>query len=240
MEKTMTKKEINAGEFVEGLFNFLLKAAADPPWIVKNRTGTWPIAEFPVIEQMIQQGASFRNEAAEKVEKSYSERREDIKAVLEKRRKCLEAYTTRKRSAAAVEKDRFVVAGRVTDKATGVGLPNVAVVAYDMDRKYDDRLGSTRTDVLGYFQIDYTFKDFKDSGEGMPETYIEVLGEDEKALYTSPKSFVQKTGKYKYLDIKLKGADIPGSLRAGTKIDPAMQARLKVLDRLKRRLASGV
>ncbi len=239
MEKSK-QKNVNLGDLARGLLGFLQEAATAPPWIEKKKTGKWPEAELSILQQMTTNLALGHGEATEKVNASYYKRCEDIKEVVGKRRERLEAYAGRRRVAVASEKDKFVVAGRVTDKTTGVGLPNVKVNVFDMDRKYDDRLGSTHTDALGYFRIDYTSADFKDFGEGMPETYIEVVGEDEKTLYTSPKSFVQKAGKSEYFDVEVEGTAVPSSLAAGTKIDGSLGERLKVLDRRKRRLSSRI
>jgi hypothetical protein len=236
MEKK-TQKGIHLGDLARGLLGFLQEAAAAPPWLEKDKTGKWPEAELPTLKQIAAQLADGRNKAAEEVEERYRRRRDDMKEAVQKRRKRLEAYAGRKRVVIAGEEDKFIVAGRVTDKTTGVGLPDVQVNAFDMDRKYDDRLGSTRTDVLGYFRIDYSIAQFKDFGEGMPETYIEVVGEDEETLYTSPKSFVQKAGKFEYFDARVPGAKVPRSLAVGVKIDRSLSERVKGLERRKRGLS---
>ena len=222
-----TQKNVNLGDLARELLGLLQKTASTPPWTVKEKTGKWPEIEQPIIQQMALQLASKFDEATEKVNESYIKRGEDIKQV----------YAGRRRVAVVNEKDKFIVAGRVTDKTTGVGLPNVKVNAFDMDRKYDDWLGSANTDELGYFQIEYTSAQFKDFGEGMPETYLEVIGENKKILYTSPKSFAQKAGKSEYFEVQVEGVDVPTSLAAGKMISGSVEERLKTLDRRKRFLA---
>lgn len=230
------KKTMNIEELTQGLLRFLQKAAALPPWVERRKTGVWPKAEISEFKKITTQLVEVRDKAVEDLEKSYKERREEIMEVVEKRRERLEAYTKRRRQAIHTEEDKFIVAGRVTDNKTGVGLPNLNINAFDLDRKYDDRLGSARTDAFGYFRIEYTSTDFKDFGDKMPETYIEVLGEDGKALFTSPKSFVQKAGKAKFIDAAIEGDKVPASLEIGEKINRSVDYRLKGFERRKRTL----
>ncbi len=167
----------------------------------------------------------------------YTARRQSVKAVVAEREKRLRAYATRERVVVPVEEDKFIVAGRVTDKATGVGLPNVKVNAFDLDRKYDDRLGSARTDALGYFRIEYTAADFKDLEDQKPETYIEVLDDKNNAIFTSTKSFVQKAGKSEFIAASIDGSKVPLSNALGVKIGRSVDRRIATFERRKRSLA---
>ncbi len=56
----------------------------------------------------------------------------------------------------------FKIWGRVLDKGTGKGLPNLIVAAFDKDLFIDDPLGSVITDKNGYFEIHYGTKDFRE------------------------------------------------------------------------------
>jgi hypothetical protein len=120
-----------------------------------------------------------------------------------------------------------------------VGLPNIKVSAFDLDRKYDDRLGATRTDALGYFRIEYTAEDFKDLGDKTPETYIEVLGDDGELLFTSAKSFIQKSGKCEYIAAKVSGDKVPHSLEQGRRIYESINKREREFKRRERILRRG-
>jgi hypothetical protein len=112
------------------------------------------------------------------------------------------------------------------DKKSGVGLPDVIVKAFDMDRKYDDLLGSTVTNKDGYYQVEYTTKDFKDLFDKKPETYIEVLDQEGHTLYTSPKSFVLKSGKQEIVDAEVDGKKLAASLDRGKAIQAARKIDL--------------
>jgi len=224
------------GGLARGLLRYLQESAVAPPWVERKKTGAWPKAEISELKQMTLEMRESLGKEAEKVDQRYKARRDGIKDVVEKRRERLEAYTKRLRQVVPSGKDRFVVAGRVMDKATGVGLPNLKVNAFDLDRKYDDRLGITRTDALGYFRIEYTSADFKDFGDKMPETYIEIIGEDGGVLFTSPKSFVQKAGKTKFIDAPVDGEKAPNSRTIADKINLSVKNRLNRLERRKKTL----
>lgn len=148
--------------------------------------------------------------ATEAVTQRYSQRTEAMKAVVEERQKRLESYAQRLRQHVSAEPGRFIVAGRVTDEVTGYGLPNVRVRVTDLDRQYDDVLGETRTDILGYYRLEYEASDFQDRDES-PETYIEVIGEEDKVIFTSMKSFVQKAGGSAFISAVVDGKHVPAS-----------------------------
>lgn len=154
-------------------------------------------------------------------------RSHNIKEAHVKRSNRIEAYAVRKRSVVPALKGKFVVAGRVMDRETGVGIPNVRVKAFDLDRRYDDILGDTRTDVLGYYRIEYGEKDFKDLFDKKPEVYIEVQDEDGKSLFTSTKSFVHKSGKVESIDARVDGSTLPSGLAQGLSLRQAIDKRLQ-------------
>ena len=225
--------------FTAGVKTIIREIAAAPPWQEKRRSGKWPIPDVAPIKRLSDAVAEQHSKAQTQIDGQYAGRRKAVDQVVQKRRQRLEAYTKRTRKTIPKEEDRYIIAGRVVDKASRVGLSNIKVSAFDLDRKYDDRLGSTRTDALGYFRIDYSADDFKDLGDKTPETYIEVIGEDGQVVYTSKKSFIQKAGKSEYLEVKLKGEDVPRSLAQGRKIDASIQLRLKAFDRCRLLSAKG-
>lgn len=136
----------------------------------------------------------------------------------------LQAEAKEKPSIVRKQENSFVVSGRVVDEKTGVGLANVMVSAFDMDRKYDDLLGRTVTDKDGYYQMEYTAADLKDIIDRPPDTYIEALDVEGRTLYTSPKSFTPKLGKHVIFDVPLDGDKLAASLATGKDI----QARREV------------
>ncbi len=85
----------------------------------------------------------------------------------------------------------FQVTGRVYEAESGLGLPNLFVKAFDKDLFKDDELGETYTNNEGYFEIQYSEKDFKDLFEGVnPDLYIVVKTPDRSTvLYTNKKNY---------------------------------------------------
>lgn len=168
---------------------------------------------------------------------SLKTRSEALQQSVEFRRKRLEAYAKRKRVAVPAKEDRFVVTGQVVDQATGQGIPNVTVRAVDMDRKFHDLLGVTRTDALGYYRIEYTEADI-DEADKKPETFIEVLGDEEQVLFTSPKSFIEKASKTETIDASINGNQVPDKLSLGQSITRFVDNKINRFEN-KRRLMEG-
>lgn len=236
----MSTKGTNLKALFDGMLETLEGSIKSPPWRVRYQSGQWPEQRSAELEGLQQQLSLQRSDGQKKVAERYDERREEMFNVVEERRRRLEAYAGRTRQVVAPQADKFIVAGRVTDQASGVGLPNVKVSAFDMDRKQDDHLGNARTDALGYFRIEYTEADFRDSGEEpRPETYIEVLGKDDKVIYTSTKSFVQKAGEAQFVKVEVDGQTLSRSLDAGRRIDASVRLRLDGIETRKRLLSTG-
>lgn len=235
IENTVDLKKL-AGGFLD----FLDRAAENPPWLEKKKTGKWPEMDIPELELFNREIKLEQTRNEDVIETRFKERRELMEVIVTKRNKRLEAYAKRGRKAVPKEKDKYIVAGRVVDRKTRTGLPNMRVNAFDLDRKYDDRLGSTRTDALGYFRIDYKTEDFKDLGDKTPETYIEVLGNDGEALFTSTKSFIQKADKSEYITAPVDGEKVPDQFSQGKKIKLSIAKRSKVFTKRQRILLKGV
>lgn len=171
--------------------------------------------------------------AAAEVNARYRERATALRDVLVQRQQRLEAYAGRQRGTVPTDPELFVVAGRVTDEATGSGLPRVRVRAIDLDRRRDDLLGEVRTDALGYYRLEYRAADFRERDEN-PETYIQVLDEEGEVLFTSTRSFVQKAGKSAFIPAAVDGARVPASRRMAGKVDDAVAARRRDFQRRRR------
>jgi hypothetical protein len=105
-----------------------------------------------------------------------------------------------------------MVAGRITDKQSGVGLPNVALNVFDLDRKHDDLLGRTRTDDQGYYRLEYTAADVDDRRDRKAEIYLQVLDDADAVAHQTPRSFFEKAGPVVELDAAIDGAKVPASL----------------------------
>jgi hypothetical protein len=76
-------------------------------------------------------------------------------------------------------------------------------------------------------------------GDKLPETSIEVIGEDGEAVFNSLKSFVQKAGKTEFIDAAIEGDKVPASLALGQTISRSVNEYIKGFERRERILARG-
>jgi len=85
-----------------------------------------------------------------------------------------------------VEKERgFRIYGKVIERETGKGIPNLIVEALDRDFIFDDRLGSVTTDKDGNFEILYDREDFQELFFDLkPDIYLRIRRPDGKLIYT--------------------------------------------------------
>jgi predicted flap endonuclease-1-like 5' DNA nuclease len=80
----------------------------------------------------------------------------------------------------------FRIYGKVVEKQTGDGIPNLTVSAFDKDVFFDDSLGSVRTDKNGNFEIRYSSKDFKELLSGKrPNIYLTVADTRGKVIHST-------------------------------------------------------
>jgi len=81
------------------------------------------------------------------------------------------------------------VIGRVVEQGSGRPLQGLLVRAYDKDWIFDDKLGDTRTDADGRFEIAYSEEQFRDLEETLPDLYLRVYdGTGKKLLFSSEKA----------------------------------------------------
>jgi hypothetical protein len=113
------------------------------------------------------------------------------------------------------KRDSFILSGRVTDKESGVGLPNVRIKVFDTRRQFDDVLGGTRSDQYGYYHVEYSAQEFPVLFDKKVRTAIEVLDDNGKPLYTSRPGFVPRAGKHEVMDAAVDGGKLEASLTAG-------------------------
>ncbi len=161
----------------------------------------------------------------EESERRLTGRARELQGVIAQRQQRLEAFAKRKRIGVPAKKGRFVVAGRIADRETRRGLPNVTVKAFDLDRKRDDPLGHARTDAFGYYRIEYDESQFADRDK-LPELYIQVVDTKKNVLFTSTKSFVQKAGAVENIDAEVDGSQLPESRSLGEVVNRTVDARL--------------
>ena len=210
-------KLIGAEKIAEVIQTDFTKVAAEAPELIralaKNRqvlTPTEKLSAFAGLRADLKNVVEETGAQHREMRKKHSEQLQDA---IEGRAKRLEAYAIRKRTVIKPKADAWVVSGQVADKSSGNGIPNLIVRAYDMDRVVDDYLGTARTDALGYYRIEYTEAVFKTREEGKPEVFILVLDDDNNTLYTSPKSFVEKSGTVQKIDAQIDGSQVPGKMK---------------------------
>lgn len=179
-----------------------------------------------------------RDGAAAVTREVYAARAEAVAGLLEERQRRLTAYAVRERALVPPVEGRFVVAGRITDAATGVGLPDVRVEAWDLDRRQDDFLGETRTDALGYYRVEFGPDQVNDP-DGIPETYIIVFDEQGEQLFHSTRSFIDKSGPAANISAAVDGRRVADSLDRGTKVALSVNRQVETLE-VRRQVAPPV
>ena len=216
---------------VQGYVDDLRAAAESPGDAPAQSAGNERLRESA---RLVEAG---RDQAMADLNATYRARTSAMEAVVAERERRLEAYAMRQRQAVPADPNRFIVAGRVTDQVTGHGLPHVRVRATDLDRRHDDVVGEARTDALGYYRIEYTAAVI-DERDQNPETYIEVLDNEGKVLFTSTKSFIQKAGQSAFIPAAVDGWKLPTSQRMAEKVARSVARRRQDLARRGRVLTS--
>lgn len=101
------------------------------------------------------------------------------------------------------------VIGTVVEEESGRPLPGLRVRAFDKDLVFDDKLGDTRTDAAGQFEITYTEAHFRDLNETLPDVYIRVYDESgEKLLFSSEKAVRRSAQLIERFDVKIPKAKL--------------------------------
>lgn len=193
------------------------------------------VARVRTLASEIRQG---QDEAAAATREVYAARAGAVSQMLEERQRRLTAYAVRERAMVPPVEGRFVVAGRITDAATGVGLPDVRVQAWDLDRRQDDFLGETRTDALGYYRVEFGPEQVNDP-DGIPETYIVVFDDAGEELHRSTRSFIDKSGPAANISAAVDGRRVSESLERGTKVALSVNRQVETLE-VRRQVAPPV
>jgi hypothetical protein len=142
----------------------------------------------------------------------------------------------RERTLARAE-GKFVVAGRIVDE-NGAGLTGVRVRAFDLERKHEDLLRETGTDMMGYYRLEYDESDFKDLADKKPEMYIEVLDEESQQIHTSTEGLIHKAGEVGVIDVTLDASKVPRSQALSEMITRLMADQVRSLEHRKQALDS--
>lgn len=98
------------------------------------------------------------------------------------------------------DKDIWIGQGRVVDE-NGEGVSGLLVRLFDMDRRYDDKLGAALTNKDGNFQITYRVQDFREGDEPGPDLYLLVTDQEKNVLYTSEETIRFDAGRVETFDI---------------------------------------
>jgi hypothetical protein len=112
----------------------------------------------------------------------------------------------------------WLVYGQVFDIA-GTPAKGLHVRVFDHDRKYDDLLGETETDIHGDFTFIYHERDFAAPGKKLPELYVMVYDNKGKTLHSSRDKIRFEAGKSEYFVIRLG----KGTKSTATKTKPAVK-----------------
>lgn len=106
----------------------------------------------------------------------------------------------------------FKLTGRVYDTENKVGISNLVVEAFDKDLLKSDKLGQTKTDHDGKFEITYTEANFKgilEKFEGNPDLYIVVKTSDlSQVLYSSEKNIRNDASTNEHFDVPIPNATL--------------------------------
>lgn len=114
----------------------------------------------------------------------------------------IKTQSSRVKSWHKVRPHEWVVFGTVVD-AENKPASGMTVRVYDRDRKYDDLLGESETDANGDFSIVYHERDFKESGENLPELYVMISDAKGKLIYSSRDAVRFNAGQSEYFAIRL-------------------------------------
>jgi hypothetical protein len=116
--------------------------------------------------------------------------------------------------------NEWIVFGTVTN-ADGSPAPGLRVRIFDKDRKYDDLLGDTESDVNGDFWATYHARDFQETGENFPDLYVMVTDASGAVVYSSRDNVRYEAGRSEYFDIRLGARPSP----VGRRKAPVRQAK---------------
>jgi hypothetical protein len=98
--------------------------------------------------------------------------------------------------------NEWVVFGTITDPQ-GKPAAGLTVRVFDRDRKYDDLLGETETDESGSFSVIYHERDFKETGENLPDLYLMVSDTNGEVIFSSRDKIRYEAGRSEYFAIRL-------------------------------------
>jgi hypothetical protein len=154
---------------------------------------------------------------------------ERLGQALDARARWVEAYAQRKRSAVPARKDRFVLAGRIVDRATGAALPNLVVAVSDREKRAARAVASTRTNALGYFRIEFTQRQLEELAEKHAVIRVDVRDPAGGAIETVAGAITPKPGAVEFRETAVDGSKCAASLAQGLALRESVSLQLKRL-----------
>ena len=79
-------------------------------------------------------------------------------------------------------REEFRIVGTIEEQETGRPLANLVVRAFDRDLIADDKVGFTRTDDDGRFEIHFGPEMFRDLFEARPDLYLRIYDQNGSRL----------------------------------------------------------
>ena len=103
------------------------------------------------------------------------------------------------------EKKRgFVIFGKVIEKESERGIPNLTVKAIDNDLFFNDLLGAVSTDEDGHFEIRYDNEDFQELFfDKKPDIYLNIKDINGEVIYTTEDNVRFESGKTEKFIVKI-------------------------------------
>lgn len=124
------------------------------------------------------------------------------------------------------KKDEFLITGQVLHPKTGEPVPGMVVEAIDKDVFKHDLLGVDTTNAEGRYEISFLKKDFKESGEDLPEVILRVGVDRKTAVHITEDVIKAEPGKRAQVEISLPEDQIRTIDRVLTKRERLDQKRL--------------
>jgi len=124
------------------------------------------------------------------------------------------------------KKDEYLLAGQLLHPETGKAVSGMVVDVVDKDIKKHDLLGVDITDTEGHFEIAFTEKDFKESGEGLPEILIRAGMKRETMTLVTQSPIAMKPGTKETIEITLPQALAPAAEKIGARREQVDKKRL--------------
>ena len=98
----------------------------------------------------------------------------------------------------------FKIHGKVMEKETGKGIPNLTVKAIDRDLLFDDLLGAVTTDENGNFEIGYDKEDFQELFfDKKPDIYLKIKNLQGEVIHTTEDKVRYEAGETEAFNVKI-------------------------------------